>query len=188
ADDVEQRGVGAAGDCERGRVGADRVGIRRGQRGDDGGVLGDRLGGGGRDHRGVIVDVGEVDGDGLGGGVGSVEGGNLDLIAVRVGLEVGGRLAHQGAADDVEQRGVGAAGDCERGRVGAARVGIRRGERVDDGGVLGDRLGGGGRDHRGVIVDVGEVDGDSLGGGVGSVEGGNLDLIAVRVGLEVGGG
>ena len=55
-------------------------------------VLGDGLGRRSGDHRCIIVDVGQVDRDRLRCGVDPIKGRNLDLIAMRIGLVVRGRL------------------------------------------------------------------------------------------------
>ena len=171
ADHVEQRRIGPAGDRERCGVRADGVGIGRGQCRDQGGVGDDRQRRIGRDDGRVVVQVGHVDRDGLGGGVGAVEGRNLDLIAVRAGVVVRRIAKHQIAADDIEQRRVGSAGDRERRGVGADRIHVGRGQRRDHGGVLGDGLDRIGGDDGGVIVGVGHIDRDGLGRGVDAVEG-----------------
>ena len=145
----------AAGDAEQvvvdaGRVlfgGQDRVGLGGGAVGVGGHVGPDRLlvlvgRGGGRvpvaELGRELVDVLDGDGDRLGDRVGAGVGGGDDDHVLVVGARVAGRLVVRagggrepegGAAVDLEQLAVGAAGDGEGGRV--AGIGVGRGERED---------------------------------------------------------
>ena len=128
----------------------------------------------GRTRSEELVDVLDGDGDRLGDRVGAGVGGGDDDHVLVVGARVAGRLVVRagggrrpegGAAVDLEQLAVGAAGDGEGGRV--AGIGVGRGEREDvfvrslvdlQGGPAGGEGGG-------LVVEV--LDGDRHGDRVG---------------------
>ena len=65
-------------------------------------VLGYRLDCPSRDHRRIVVLVGEIDGDRFRRGVDAVVGRHLDLVAVGLGFVVARRVEHQVAAGDTQ--------------------------------------------------------------------------------------
>ena len=200
--DAEQVVVDAGGVVAGGHdgVGEGRRPVRVGGRvGADGLLVLGRVGRGrvavGEDGRG-LVGVGDRHGDRLGrrvGGVGTVGRGDGDhvVLAAAVG---GGRLVvgdavglepELGVAVDLEEVGVGAAGDREG--HGVAGVGVAGGEDDHVLDVLGYRGGGARREGRVLVVDVldGHGHGDRVVGGAGEPVG-DLDDDDAGVGVVAG--
>ena len=192
--DLEEVGVGAAGDREGHGVAG--VGVGRGEDDHVLDVLRDGGGGARREGRVLVVDVGDRHGDRLGrrvGGVGTVGRGDGDhvVLAAAVG---GGRLVvgdavglepELGVAVDLEEVGVDAAGDREG--HGVAGVGVAGGEDDHVLDVLGYRGGGARREGRVLVVDVldGHGHGDRVVVGAGDAVG-DLDDDDAGVGVVAG--
>ena len=91
----------------------------------------------GGEHRRIVVGIGQRHGEVLHRRIGAVVSRHLHGIAVRIHLEVArANELELVAPDDREQRLIRAAGDAERGRVRADRIGIGGGQGDDRGRVL----------------------------------------------------